>query len=70
MVSDNANTTVVMGTGYYTTSGKRLPRFGVEAGVGVTMNVFDALDVSLDYDAGIRRDYTSHTGTVKFKYNF
>ncbi len=70
IVSDNADATVVMGTGSYTTSGKRLPRFGVEAGVGVTMNMFDALDVSLNYDAGIRRDYTSHTGTVKFKYNF
>ena len=70
IVSDNADATVVMGTGSYTTSGKRLPRSGVEAGVGVTMNMFDALDVSLNYDAGIRRDYTSHTGTVKFKYNF
>lgn len=70
IVSDNTDATVFMGTGSYTTSGKRLPRFGVEAGVGVTMNMFDALDVSLNYDAGIRRDYTSHTGTVKFKYNF
>ncbi len=70
LVSDNADATVVMGTSSYTTTGKRLPRFGVEAGVGLTMNVADAVDISLNYDAGIRRDYTSHTGTLKLKYNF
>ncbi len=70
IVSDNAEATVALGSASYTTAGKRLPRFGVEAGVGLTMNVFDDLDVSLNYDAGIRRDYTSHTGTVKFKYHF
>ena len=70
VVSDNADAVVSMGTSSYTASGKRLPRFGVEAGVGVTMNIADAMDITLNYDAGIRRDYTSHTGTLKLKYNF
>lgn len=70
LVSDNSDATVFVGTSSYTTVGRRLPRFGVEAGVGVTMAAFDRVDVSLNYDAGIRRDYSSHTGTLKLKYNF
>ncbi len=70
VVSEGAEATVTVGSSSYTNKGKRLPRFGVEAGVGITMTVADKVDLSLDYDASIRRDYTSHTGTVSLKYNF
>ena len=35
-----------------------------------SMNVLENVDVNLDYDLSVRRDYTSHTGTVSLKYNF
>ncbi len=70
VVSDDADATVVMGNGSYTTTAEALERFGVEAGVGLTMSLYNALDLSLNYNAGIRKDYTNQMGTVKLKYNF
>ena len=70
VVSDDADATVVMGNGSYTTTAEALERFGVEAGVGLTMSLYNALDLSLSYNAGIRKDYTNQMGTVKLKYNF
>ncbi len=70
IVSDNANATVALGASSYTSDGKRLPRFGIEAGVGMKWNIAQRMDINLDYDASIRRRYTSHTGTISLKYNF
>ena len=70
VVSDGAEANVILGSSSYTVSGKRLPRFGVEAGLGLQMSVLDKVDVNVDYDLSVRRDYTSHTGTVSLKYNF
>ncbi len=70
IISDNANATVAIGSASYTSDGRRLPRFGVEAGVGLKWNIAQRMDINLDYDASIRRRYTSHTGTISLKYNF
>ena len=70
VVSDGAEANVVLGGSSYVVKGDRLPRFGVEAGLGLQMNIADRVDINVDYDLGIRRDYTSHTGTVSLKYNF
>ena len=70
VVSDGAEANVVLGSSSYTVKGDRLPRFGVEAGVGMQLSIADCVDVNVDYDLAVRRDYTSHTGTVSLKYNF
>lgn len=69
ILSDNSNATVNIGNGVYDVKGKKLNRFGVEAGVGAEISVGD-WDFSAEYDLGARKDYTSHTGMLKIKYNF
>ncbi len=70
IVSDGSQAVVSVGNSIFTNQGKRLPRFGVEAGVGVNFTVADSIDVSFDYDAEVRRDYVNHTGSVSLQYNF
>ena len=70
VVSDGAKVNVILGSSSYTVEGDCLPRFGVEAGVGMQLSIADSVDVNVDYDLAVRRDYTSHTGTVSLKYNF
>ena len=41
----------------------------MEAGVGVDMDVND-WTLSAEYNAALRQGYTSHTGSLKAKYNF
>ena len=67
--SDESNATVNIGSSAYDVKGKRLKRFGTEAGVATEMSV-DNWDFTVGYDLGIRKDYTSHTGSLKVKYNF
>ena len=68
--SDNSKTNVEIVHGNnYQINGKRLHRFGVEAGAGVAMSV-GAWDLSADYHGGYRKDFQSHTGMLKAKYNF
>ncbi len=69
-ISDGSEANVyVIGGGDYQVNGKRLHRFGVEAGAGLTMSV-GAWDLSADYHGGFRKDFQSHTGMLKVKYNF
>lgn len=69
-LSDNGKSVVtVAGASPYMVTGKRLARFGAEFGVGATLDYKDA-ELTLSYDLGVRRDYTSQTGTLKLKYNF
>lgn len=69
-LSDNGKSVVtVAGASPYMVTGKRLARFGAEFGVGATLEYKDA-ELTLSYDLGVRRDYTSQTGTLKLKYNF
>ena len=68
--SDNskANVNIIGGSGYQIT-GDRLHRFGVETGVGVGSTIKD-WDLTLEYNGGFRKDFQSHTGMLKAKYNF
>lgn len=59
----------VIGGGSYQVSGKRLHRLGTELGVGMKASVSD-IDINVEYKAGLREDYQSHTGMVRAKYNF
>ena len=69
-ISDDSKANVhVVGGGDYQVNGKRLHRFGVEAGAGVSMTV-GAWDLSADYRGGYRKDFQSHAGMLKAKYNF
>lgn len=68
--SDNSKANVnVIGGGNYQITGDRLHRFGVETGVGVTSTVKN-WDLTLEYNGGFRKDFQSHTGMLKAKYNF
>ena len=69
LTSDNSNATVNIGSSVYDIKGNRLNRWGVETGIAAEMTL-DNWDFSLGYDLGIRKDYQSHTGTLKAKYNF
>ena len=57
------------GASAYVAEGERLARFGAEFGVSAKVEYKD-LELSLGYDFGVRRDYTSQTGSIKLKYNF
>ena len=63
-----ANVTVT-GGGNYQITGERLHRFGTEAGVGVGATCGD-WELSVDYNGSFRKDFQSHTGMLKAKYNF
>ena len=59
----------ITGGSSYQITGERLHRLGFEAGVGVT-STWNNWDFTLSYDGGFRKDYQSHTGTLKAKYHF
>lgn len=69
-IADNGQSVVSMpGATAYVAEGERLARFGAEFGVSAKVEYKD-LELSLGYDFGVRRDYTSQTGSIKLKYNF
>lgn len=70
MMSDDSEAMInVIGGGSYQITGERLHRFGVETGVGLEASV-GKWNLSLNYDGGFRKDYQSHTGMLRAKYNF
>ena len=69
IVSDDSNAIVNIEDTTYDIKGKRLNRLGVEGGIGADISL-ENWDLSAEYDLGIRKDYTSHTGMLKAKYNF
>ena len=70
LISDKYNTTVTMpGVNAYVLDGERLSRIANEVGVAIGMN-YRGLEMSLHYDIEARADYTSQTGSVKFRYEF
>lgn len=70
VMSDNSRANVsVIGGNNYAIDGKRLHRFGVEAGAGVTASV-DNIDITLEYTGAFRQDYKSQGGMLKARYNF
>ena len=71
LVSDRDNAVVNLANGAsYTVYGKRLNRFGVEAGVGLTAELTDKLSANINYMGGFRKDYQNHTGMIGLKYAF
>ena len=54
----------------YQVRGEALDRFGVEAGVGLTAEVDDNVEVSLGYEGKFRDHYKDHTGLLNAKYKF
>ena len=67
----NRDTTanVAIANKQYEISGERLPRWGIESGVGVEVSV-NHWDLSVGYDFGLRKKYQSHTGMLNARYNF
>lgn len=71
MKNDAANATVLLPNGSsYTVDGKALKRFGVEAGLGLTAEINDHIDLTLGYEGRYRDDYRDHTGLLNAKYKF
>ncbi len=69
-LSDDVYATVVLpGVASYRVNGDRLSRMGGEFGLGLVAE-YNGLQVSLNYDLDLHRDYTSHTGMLKLKLNF
>lgn len=71
LVSDKENAVVGLlnGSSYFV-EGERLDRFGIEAGLGLTVDVNDNLEAVVGYEGRFREDYTDHTGMISAKYKF
>ena len=69
LTDDGTDTAVNIGGVNYDIIGKRLPRLGGEAGMALEIS-HDNMDFSVGYDLGYKEDYISHTGMIKFRYNF
>lgn len=67
----NRDTTanVAIANKQYEISGRKLPRWGLESGVGVEVSV-NHWDLSVGYDFGLREKYQAHTGMLNARYNF
>lgn len=71
MFNDANNSVVTLANGAaYTVNGEALDRFGVEAGVGLTADVNDNVELSLGYEGRFRDHYEDHTGLFNAKYKF
>ncbi len=70
LMNDKGGSVVSLANGSsYTVEGETLERFGIEAGIGLTMRTGE-IDTSLSYEGRFKKDYTDHTGMIKMKYNF
>lgn len=70
LLSDKSVATIAMpGVNAYSLDGNRLNRLGGEFGIGLGMT-YDNLQLSVNYDIDVRKDYTSQTGMLKFRYSF
>ena len=66
---ENAVVGLLNGSSYFV-EGERLDRFGIEAGLGLTVDVNDNVEAAVGYEGRFREDYTDHTGMVSAKYKF
>lgn len=55
---------------FYTVTGEALDKAAAEIGLGVTYQTGDRTDIHFGYNGEFRKDYTSHTGMLNFRYNF
>lgn len=69
MSDDSVAVITIPGVNSYSISGENLSRFGAELGIGLTMRYYNA-DWTVDYDLDVRDEYVSHTGRIKWRYNF
>jgi len=70
VISDKNEATVyVPGGSVYHVAGDRLSRVGGEFGLGLTTE-WRGLELSVNYDLVLHKDYTSHTGMLKLRYEF
>ena len=69
LLSSNSSATVHVGNGSYTVEAQKLNRYGIEAGVGTDLSI-NRWDFSVEYELAARKNYKSHTGLLKAKYNF
>lgn len=71
LVSDEEEAFVSLSNGSgYLIEGKRLDRFGIETGLGLTVDLSDALELNAGYEGKFREDYQDHTGLFNAKYKF
>lgn len=69
--SDDNDAEVTLPNGsFYTVHGDALDKAAAEIGFGVTYLVSDRTDIYFGYNGEFRKDYTSHTGMLNFRYNF
>lgn len=69
-ISDpDRKTDVVIANAAYQIKSQKMPRLGVEGGVGADISA-GGWDFSAEYDFDIRENYRSHTGMLKIRYNF
>ena len=70
LLSDGSVSTVTIpGIDSYVLDGGSLNRLSGECGIGLGMK-HRGLNISVNYDVDVRKDYLSQTGMLKFKYNF
>ncbi len=70
VISDSDVATIVVpGSAAYYVDVENLSRMGGEFGIGLTAE-WRGLEVSLNYELDLHKDYTSQTGLLKFRYNF
>ena len=68
--SDASESVVGLSNGTsYQVPNRRLKRFGFTGGIGGVMSAGN-LDLMLGYDLDVRKEYRSHTGSLKAKYHF
>ena len=71
LISDKDHATVSLpNNATYTVEGKRLNRFAVEAGAGITAQITDKMSVGINYLGTFREDYHNHTGYINVQYAF
>ena len=71
LINDDANSIVTLANGSaYQVRGEALDRFGMELGAGVTAELNDNVELSLNYEGKFREDYQDHTGLLSAKYKF
>jgi len=69
-LSDDVYSTVVLpGVANYQVNGERLSRMGGEFGIGIAAR-YNGLRLSVNYELDLHKNYTSHSGILKLKYNF
>lgn len=69
-LSDSVSANVMIpGAASYVVNGDALSRMGGEFGIGLGI-LYDGWDITLDYNLNLRESYTSHTGMLKFRYDF